>query len=245
MLQLKSAVQRLASHYGYSVGSTRDIDAGFWPIWTKCKPFTMTSVERGFALYKAVECVVRAGIPGDFVECGVWRGGSCMLMAGTLLSMNDTSRRIYLYDTFSGMTEPGDDEVLTGTNVPARSFWDRNHGGNKKWLCVSAGEVTANLAGTGYPLRQFELVVGDVRNTLPNDHHRAIAILRLDTDFYDSTKHELIHLYPLVSRSGVVLIDDYGCWSGARRAADEYIASLECPVLMTRIDGTGRVLVKP
>src|SRR4029077_10587503 len=84
-----------------------DLDPGFAPLYEACRHATMTSVERLYALYKAVEYAVRAGVDGDFVECGVWRGGSVMMMALALQRFGDAGRKLHCFDTFAGMPPPG------------------------------------------------------------------------------------------------------------------------------------------
>lgn len=93
-----------------------DFDPEFWPLFEKCRSATMTSPERLYALYKAVRHVIHARIPGAFVECGVWRGGSVMMMAETLKLVGKPERPFFLYDTFEGMSEPTAEDVdLRGT----------------------------------------------------------------------------------------------------------------------------------
>jgi len=106
-------------------------------------------------------------------------------------------------------------------------------------------EVRHNLSNVGYPDDRIKLVKGLVEATLPNKAPSKIALLRLDTDWYESTRHELIHLYPRLAQRGVLIIDDYGHWEGAQKAVDEYIRDNNLPVLLNRIDYTGRIAIKP
>src|SRR3990172_2905041 len=102
--RLKNIVHKIISSLGYKIViEDKALEARFLEIYEKCKPYTMTSKERMYALYKAVEYITTAKIPGDFVECGVWKGGSAMLIAHTLLSLKETNRKIWLYDTYEGM----------------------------------------------------------------------------------------------------------------------------------------------
>jgi len=105
-------------------------------------------------------------------------------------------------------------------------------------------EVQANLFSTGYPQGKINCVVGKVEDTIPGTMPAKIALLRLDTDWYASTRHELEHLFPLLQNNGVVIIDDYGHWLGARQAVDEYIAEQGLRILLNRIDYTGRIAIK-
>jgi hypothetical protein len=104
--------------------------------------------------------------------------------------------------------------------------------------------VKQAVYSTGYNRDKFHFVQGMVEDTLPEKAPEQIALLRLDTDWYESTRHELIHLFPRLSRGGVLIIDDYGDWEGARKAVDEYIAQHNVAILLNRIDHTGRIGVK-
>jgi len=213
-------------------------------------PFTMMSPERLVANMDAVAHVVRRGIPGALVECGVWRGGSVLVMIRTLQSLGVTDRELYLYDTFDGMTRPTEADTSSFT-PPALATWQESESaGRKPWDFVfdqqvfNLDAVRALLEATGYPLDRIHFVVGPVEQTLPAEAISPIALLRLDTDWYESTAHELAHLYPNLAPGGVLIIDDYGHWDGARRAVDEYFASAAPPILLSRIDYTGRIGIK-
>ncbi len=216
-------------------------------IALRVSPYTMTGPERRASLLGAIDHVVRHGIPGDIVECGVWRGGSMMAAALALMARGDTSRHLYLYDTFEGMSEPTEeDRSANGESAQAQlARTDRDHA---VWACASLDDVQANVYSTGYPRERIHFVQGKVEDTIPQTLPERIALLRLDTDWYESTRHELRHLYPLVSRHGLMIIDDYGHWQGARQAVDEYfdqrIAQGDAPVFLHRIDYTARLVVK-
>lgn len=205
----------------------------------------MTSAERLSALVQAVEWIDRRGVPGSVVECGVWRGGSMMAVARTLLRLGDDTRDLYLYDTFAGMTQPQeiDRAYDGGTAEQAMNAHDPSAKSMSEWCDASLDEVRRNMASTGYPGERINYIVGPVEATIPGTLPGPIALLRLDTDFYASTRQELIHLYPLVAESGVVIIDDYGAWQGARRAVDEFLAD-KPEIYLHRIDVTGRMFIK-
>ncbi len=206
-------------------------------------PFTNTSVERILALINAVTYITANGIPGDITECGVWRGGSMMAAALTLLALGDQSRRLFLYDTYEGMSEPtGHDTTPWGDSAAA--MLERYPRGTGPWCYASVDEVRANLLSTGYPADKIIMIAGKVEDTIPGRLPGELSLLRLDTDWYESTKHELTHLYPLLVRNGVLIIDDYGHWKGARKAVDEYFQAQEGAHFLHRIDYTGRLLVK-
>jgi O-methyltransferase len=212
----------------------------------RARPFTMTSDERVWSLINAVRYIVSNQIEGDFVECGVWRGGSAMVMSLTLADLG-ADRQIWLYDTFEGMTPPTSVDVEASTGKTATSLLERTRKaeGDSVWCLASLDDVQANMASTGVAAEHVIFKVGDVATTLQQEPPTKIALLRLDTDWYESTKVELEVLYPRLVSGGVCLIDDYGYWAGARRAVDEYFATMRPRPLMHRIDPTGRAFIKP
>jgi hypothetical protein len=171
-----------------------------------------------------------------------------MAAALTLLRLDAADRDLYLFDTFQGMPAPTEDDVFSAYDgySPMRHWRRRRRSDDANaWHYVPAEEVRAALLSTGYPAERIHLVEGRVEDTLPASAPEAIALLRLDTDWYESTKHEMTHLYPRLSPGGVLLLDDYGHYEGARRAVDEYFAAEGGRPLLSRIDYTGRVGVKP
>lgn len=221
------------------------VEPEFASLFEKMRPFTMMSWERIYAVYQAARYVAAAGIAGDVVECGVWRGGTSMLIASTLLAAGDASRRLFLYDTFAGMTRPTDaDRAHTGE--PAMKQWAAEQREDfNTWCYAPIEEVRRNVLSAGYPPERVELVKGDVEQTIPRHLPERIALLVLDTDWYASTLHELKHLYPLLVSRGVLIVDDYGHWSGAKQAVDEYFRDQGISLLLNRVDYTGRIGVKP
>ncbi|MBE3092280.1 MAG: class I SAM-dependent methyltransferase [Actinobacteria bacterium] len=215
----------------------KDMDENFEEIYHKCKEFTSTSIEKMFALYKAVEYIVNSGIKGDFVECGVWQGGSQMIVAYTLLKMDVSDRKIYLYDTFTGMAEPtSKDRSFFKSSEQIRKVWQKHQKNEYNIWCLSMlDEVKNNMFSTGYPKDNIIFVNGMVEDTIPKIIPKKISLLRLDTDWYKSTYHELTHLYPLLSKGGVLLIDDYGCWMGQKDAVDQYFKENNIKMLLNRI----------
>lgn len=206
----------------------------------RVRPYTLTSVERVFALVRAVEYVVHSSVPGAFVECGVWKGGSMMAAALTLLRLGVRDRELYLFDTFEGMSAPGPLDVRNPDGIRAAP------GTYLTLEDAPLDQVRGAVLGTGYPSGRVHFVKGRVEDTIPTKAPAGIALLRLDTDWYESTLHELTHLYPLLASGGVLIIDDYGWWRGARQAADEYIHANNLKLLLNRIDISGaRIAVKP
>ena len=206
----------------------------------------MTTPERLYALIKAVNYVVDAGVQGSIVECGVWRGGSMMAAALTLLRLGRTNMDLYLFDTFEGMSAPTAMDVdFRGQSAADRLASERRSKTSELWAYSPLDEVKQNLASTGYCAERIHYVRGRVEDTLPNAAPAQIALLRLDTDWYESTKHELTHLYPRLAKGGVLILDDYGHWAGARTAFDEFAKENGLRLLLNRIDNAGRIAVKP
>ena len=199
----------------------RDLDHSVLATVGAVRPFTMTSVERINALCQAVRYVVGHGIPGSIVECGVWRGGSAMATARTLIECGDTERPLFLFDTFEGMTAPREiDRDIEGHSATGL-LESEDRKTSVVWAYASVDEVRDNVASTGYPMDLARLVQGPVEETIPSSAPQSVAILRLDTDSYESTRHELGGLVDRVSPGGVLIINDYGHWAGARRAVEQ------------------------
>jgi O-methyltransferase len=207
-------------------------------------PFTMTSPERIYALRQSIQYLAMHHIQGDIVECGVWKGGSMMAVALTLLECGLTNRTLHLFDTFDGMTTPTQEDVNLRGELATDLFVKYTKGPRNAWARSSLDEVTHNLETTGYPLEHMVFIKGRVEETIPLQAPARIALLRLDTDWYASTYHELLHLYPRLSPGGVLIIDDYGHWAGSRKAVDRYVAEHALKLLLHRIDYTGRMCVK-
>lgn len=222
-----------------------DFDPAFTDIYKLTRAFTMTQRERMYALYESVRYISDAKIPGDLVECGVWKGGSAMIMALTLAQSGDLTRALYLYDTYEGMSTPTkmDVDVLGNVAEETMKHYDRGNG-RSGWCYSGLDEVRSNLKRTGYPTDLMTFVKGKVEDTIPGTIPDRIALLRLDTDFYESTYHELCHLYPRLSSGGVLILDDYGHWKGCREAVDRYFAERGQTVLMHRIDYQARMTIK-
>lgn len=246
----KSAIVRLLWRFGYRLERRSvpqephylQLDSNYSRIVSAVEPFTMTPYEKIGAMVDAVRYISKARIPGSVVECGVWRGGSMMAAAFVLLEANDI-RDLYLFDTFAGMTKPTDaDRDRQG--VPASLMYEASKSTrHNEWCYASLDDVRHNLLSTGYPEDRCHFIKGDVLQTLPHPGVQQIALLRLDTDWYESTLHELVHLYPKLQDHGILLIDDYGCWQGCRKAVDEFFGA-DSPFLCA-IDSTGRLAVKP
>jgi hypothetical protein len=222
-----------------------DFEALHKDIYQKVASRTMTSPERIYSLIQAVKYIEQQGIEGAIVECGVWKGGSMMAVAETLQVSGNHNRDLYLYDTFEGMSEPTvHDKTYYGADAATILESDADREKNLVWAYSSLDTVQQGMRSTGYPENRIRYVKGKVEDTIPGTIPGKIAILRLDTDWYESTLHELIHLFPLLEKGGVLILDDYGHWEGARKAVDEYLEQHHVRILLNRIDETGRIAIK-
>lgn len=247
---MKTLIKSLVKKLGYDLRRQNVIDNSFAPdataderaVYEIVKPFTMTGISSVINLISATRYIVENKIAGDFVECGVWRGGSMMTVALSLKKFNADDRHLFLYDTFSGMVAPTDkDRQFDGKT--ADQVWRENSDG--AWCDASLEDVKSNMNLTGYPSDKIHYIEGKIEETIPDTMPQKVALLRLDTDWYESTKHELSHLYPLLVPGGILIIDDYGHWSGSKTATDEFLAQQHFKPLLHRIDYTRRMIVKP
>jgi O-methyltransferase len=205
-------------------------------------------------LSRCVRHIVEKNIPGDFVECGVYKGASIICIIRTLQALGVNDRKIWMYDTFEGMPKPDTVDIFytqseqDDWNVKT---WERMRRADSdvgtsgsNWVYCSIEEAHELILQTGYPEENLLFVKGLVEDTIPGTIPERISLLRLDTDFYRSTKHELNHLYPLLSDRGFLILDDYGGYRGAQKAADEYIREQRLSIFLTRIDEHVRLAVK-
>lgn len=224
-----------------------DMDKEFWEIHKKIEEFTMTSVEDLYAAYKAIEYICRNNISGDIVECGVWRGGTCMLFALTLIKFGDTKRKIYLYDTFTGITTPSEVDKFRIDGSHVKESLNKSTKSTKEanvWGYAPMEDVSNNMKTTGYPEDFVKFIQGPVGDTIPNEFHKEIAILRQDTDLYDTNKLGLAYLYPILVNGGVLFAGDYGIFEGVRKATDEFFADQAYAPLLNRVSAGCRLAIK-
>lgn len=252
---LRRAWRRLAATWRTPApdyaNSVADIAPETARLFERVQRHTMTSLPRIHALVEAVDYLVQRRIEGAIVECGVWHGGSVMAMMERLRQLDAARYEFYLYDTFEGMTRPGEQDT-SKFEPPALATWRAAEAAGKKaWDYLfpptefTLDKVRERVLATGYPSSLVHFVKGPVEQTLPARAPPAIALLRLDTDWYESTWHELVHLYPRLSPGGVLVIDDYGHWEGCRRAVDRYFGEGHAPrILLDRIDYTARIGIK-
>ena len=251
---MKNIIKKIVQSSGYDIRKKNSFNALEFPsdftendieIIKKVKPYTLTSNERIYSLLQATKYILHNDISGDIVECGVWRGGSMMAVALTLLNENKSAKDLYLFDTYEGMSKPTDLDVsFEGKKADDQFEINKKNEDSSDWCFASLDEVKQNVMKTGYNLEKLHFIKGKVENTLPEYAPKQISLLRLDTDWYESTKHELIHLFPRLVSGGVLILDDYGYWAGAKKAVDEYFSQNKTQILLNRIDQTGRIAIK-
>jgi O-methyltransferase len=210
------------------------------------KQLTMVSYERLWTTLMACKHAIEQDIPGDFVECGVWRGGNAMV-AAELFKLHGLAKKVWLFDTFKGMTAPTAADVeAAGGKSAQQQFAADQRATHNAWCYASLGDVRNSFVKKGLMSDQVLFVEGDVCQTLADPAHvpDQICVLRLDTDWYESTRKELEVLYPKLSRGGCLIIDDYGHWAGSKKATDEYFAIHGNRPFLQYTDVTGRVAVK-
>lgn len=203
-------------------------------LYQKVEPFTMVSGRGTIFTHRVTKYIDSHNIPGDIVECGVYRGGQIMCAALT----HQRPRHFWLYDTFTGMSEPGPHDIRKGKHATELTKW-KKHTVSHGWCRADYDEVRQNLLTVMKPT-DFTMIKGDVCVTLQQGPWpEQIAFLRLDTDWYDSTRAELEILYPKVVPGGFVIFDDYHSWDGAKKAVDEYFGNLQI-----KIDTSGVAFVR-
>jgi hypothetical protein len=256
MQKLKESIQAAAMLFGYQIVPIRKKYHEF-PVELSHadrnlimhvieNDISMVSIEGLCATLKAATYVSENNIEGDFVECGVWRGGNAII-AAEIFRRHGLDKKVYLFDTFSGMTEPSDDDRAISDDEPAIKMYEKERRPtHNNWCYAPIEEVRENFSKLGLLGDNIVFVKGAVEKTLSlkTNIPDKISILRLDTDWYESTKVELSTLYPKIVSGGCLIIDDYGFWSGSRKATDEYFKELHPRPLLHVTDSSRRIAVK-
>jgi O-methyltransferase len=223
-----------------------EIDASDQAVfrYVREKRLSTSTDERLFATIMACRYVVNCKVEGDFVECGVWRGGNSIIAAHVFRNLG-SSKNVWLFDTFAGMSEPTDVDINFRGERAEEKFPTTRNGDRSDWCYSPIEEVRSNFDGIRIPGTHLRFVKGDVARTLARSEElpASISVLRLDTDWYESTRIELETLYPRLTPGGILIVDDYGHWGGARKAVDEYFSRHDRPFLQY-IDQTARIGVK-
>jgi len=229
---------KIINKAGYYITPIKSLDysESDFKIIKYVDPFTLIDHPKLKSLLDGVEYVIKNHIEGCFVECGVWKGGAIMAIIKKLQDLDINNRDVFLFDTFSGMSKPTEHDISQiGYNAVENydSKIKNNHSN------VSLDDVKNNVYKTDYPKSRIHFLKGEVEATLPKTSFDKIALLRLDTDWYESTKAELEYLFPKLSKGGILIIDDYGGWLGARKATTEYIEKNRIKIYLNRIHPTG------
>ena len=248
---LERTIKAVLGHYGYKIARV-DAAPSYTDLWQPQaymgeefmtifgqwrKIMGVNSFSPSFyTTYRALKFLIANEVPGAFVESGVFKGSQCVLVALTLRHLGADDRSIYLYDTFFGMPEPGENDFELHKRYRATDRWHRERNGHgSHWNRGTLDEVRRNMLATGYDEARLVIVPGKVQDTLPKASLQKIAFLRLDTNFYDSTRAEMEWLYPCLSPGGVLIVDGYGRWSGQKKAVDEYFNAERAEPLMLRV----------
>ena len=212
------------------------------------KLFTMTSYQKLNCLLRSIQHVNNKNLEGDFVECGVWKGGNLILFKNMMTKLNITNKSIYAFDTFEGMSKPTDIDVDIRFNkqkaydVMKNSVKDYNIHNIHSYYPIE--KVRENLINNCNEIENIKLIKGDVLKTLLISENipDKISILRLDTDWYESTKIELEILFPKLVKDGILIIDDYGDYLGCKKAVDDYFKDKKFNIF--KVDSGARMLIK-
>lgn len=216
-----------------------DYEEAYIEIIKKTRGYTLTSHEKLYQLIGIVKYLIDNKISGDFVECGVWRGGSILAMIETLKLLKVDHIKIHLFDTFSV-----NDMLETTAAIEEDKPFESSGPVSLEQLSVDLESVKKLMRSTGYPQENIIFHVGRVEDTIPKSSIDSIALLRLDTDWYDSTRLQLESFYHKVENNGVVISDDYGYWEGHKKAVDEFLANNKLKPLLVRNDHACRFFIK-
>ena len=214
--------------------------------YVRSNDLSMCSTNNLYTTAIAAKYIAQNNIIGDFVECGVFRGGNAII-AAKIFKLYKSENKVYLFDTFTGMSEPGQHDIKTSTKSPAqKKYSDSKKEGYNSWAYASIEEVKENFKKLSLLDSNVIFIKGKVEDTLiqANQLPNAICFLRLDTDWYESTKMELEILYEKLIPGGILVIDDYANWNGVKKAVDEFFKKLEPPIFFTLIDEGARIGVK-
>ena len=242
---MRSTLEKYLSKKGYSLVSTKEVypffmTKEFIDIYNECKAYTTCNMYKLYSIYESLQYIIKNNLEGALVETGVRKGGVCMFIA-YLLKKWKKERNIYLYDTFEGMSEPTDKDIDWRGRATLLEYNQKKKSGIK-WAYFPIEEVRANMLMTGYDERKIIFVKGKVEDTIPKTMPDKIAMLRLDTDWHESTKHTLIYLYPRLVIGGALLVDDWGQLLGCHEAVEGYFKDKN--ILLSLAYGGGKVGIK-
>ena len=255
---IKNSIKKVLKKFSYEIKKIKEINIlifnsnkknNFEEYYQICKKESLNvSKERFVSLYQSINYIYKNDIEGDFVECGVFMGGSAMMISFAMREfdkINNSSKNLWLYDTFEGMANPTihDENILNEKATTELKNKTKKENSKDIWAYSSIDYVKQNIKKTNIKLERVKYIKGLVEKTLIKDKPKKISLLRLDTDFYESTKIELEELYPLLETGGIIIIDDYGHWKGCKKAVDEYFKDKK-NIFFQQIDYSGLIGVK-
>jgi len=249
---LTKFTNKILSNFGYKINKLErdrsfpviEVNREIEKIIKHCSKYSLTGYLRMYVVTEAIRKVLNDGLEGDFVECGVWKGGNLILME-KLRGFYKLNKKIYGYDTFDGMSEPTElDEDFNNNKAKSLMLKSKKEKGINNIHCFATIEDVKSNIISNCDEKNISLIKGPVEETLLIEENlpKKISVLRLDTDFYESTKIELDILFPLLVKGGILIIDDYGHWKGAKKAVDEYFADNKH--WLHFVDYTCRYLIK-
>lgn len=221
---------------GYRLGEEGPVSGAFDPALRErgldwpAVAHTMVGIKRLENLRELAQRALDEGVPGDFIETGVWRGGCCILMRAVLAASGVADRRVYVADSFAGLPPPN------AALYPADAGLDLSI---YRELAIPLEQVKDNFSRYGLLDEQVVFVKGLFKDTLPEIPARSFALLRLDGDLYESTINALEALYPKLSPGGFVIIDDYRIIEACRRAVGDYRTRFGIAAPIHEIDDSG------
>ena len=238
-------IEHVNSWYKRNEHSIAEIEDEELKIIKSITNYSMSTPANHWAIIQSIKHLKKNNIQGDLVECGVWRGGNLILFK-KILEKIKMEKKIYSYDTFEGMPYPGENDFDL-KDIKADIIFNKYKKKEMKWCYSSLDEVKNNIKKNNINLDDdFIFVKGKVEDTLKVEKNlpQKIALLRLDTDFYESTKIELEILFPKLERGGILIVDDYGHWKGSKKAVDEYFDLKNNFKWFHRIDYASRLYIK-
>jgi hypothetical protein len=245
---LKNYIQKILNSFGYTIVNNNqrivELSDKQKYLISITNSISMTPKIRRYNLIQALEYIAHYKLEGDLVECGVWKGGNIVIYK-KFIEENNIKKNIYAFDTFQGMSNPDQNDYIINSAISAQTILDNDKKRiTNDWGVCDLEEVKFNISKRTKNLNNIFFIKGKVEETLLNKINlpEKISILRLDTDFYQSTKIELEILYEKVCKGGVIIIDDYGHWAGSKKAVDEFFK--EKFVWMHYVDYACRLIIK-
>lgn len=247
---IKNLINKLIVSTGYSLINNNqkiiELNIDDKKLINLIQKYSMTPQIRIFNLLQSLRHIKYKKIEGDYVECGVWKGGNIILFKKFIENEDrDSIKNIFAFDTYEGMTEPDENDYDISSKVSANVLLkgDKTKQTNL-WGVCSLENVKKNILENVNNMKNIKFIKGRVENTLNLDSNLPdkISLLRLDTDWYSSTKKELEVLYSKVSSGGIIIIDDYGHWGGSKKAVDNFF--LNKYVWMHYVDYACRLIIK-